>query len=151
MFYEPLLNTFQNPFDRGLLKITHFLICYSFLNMLLISCFVTHFSFLWMGVVLETNSRYNNIKTQCHVNINMKVIYRISDGGYSKIKPEFVTKRGVFLHFLKIFEGHDIYVIADNVSDDTYDFLCNNANRDKIFKTKFFSNYAIASKVRDIT
>ena len=66
----------------------------------------------------------------------MKVIYRISDGGYSKIKPEFVTKRGVFLHFLKIFAGHDIYVIADNVSDDTYDFLCNNYNRDKIFKTK---------------
>jgi hypothetical protein len=66
----------------------------------------------------------------------MKVIYRISDGGYSKIKPEFVTKRGVFLHFLKIFAGHDIYVIADNVVDDTYDFLCKNVNREKILKTK---------------
>lgn len=66
----------------------------------------------------------------------MKVIYRISDGGYSKIKPEFVTKRGVFLHFLKIFAGHDIYVIADNVVDDTYDFLCKNVNSEKIFKTK---------------
>jgi len=53
----------------------------------------------------------------------MKILYRISDGGYNKIKPEYVTKRGIFLHFLKIFRGYDIYVFADNVSEDTYNFL----------------------------
>ena len=53
----------------------------------------------------------------------MKILYRISDGGNPKYKPDYVTKRGCFLHFLKRFEGYDIYVIADNVSDDTYLFL----------------------------
>ena len=53
----------------------------------------------------------------------MKILYRISDGGYSKIKPYYVTKRGCFLHFLKIFKKHDIYVFADNISEDTYNFL----------------------------
>lgn len=54
----------------------------------------------------------------------MKVLYRISDGGYNKVKPSYVTKRGIFLHFLKTFAGYDIHVFADNVSDDTYAFLC---------------------------
>jgi hypothetical protein len=66
----------------------------------------------------------------------MKVFYRISDGGYNKIKPEYVTKRGVFLHFLKIFYNCDIYVIADNVSDDTYQFLCNHIDSSRILRTK---------------
>lgn len=66
----------------------------------------------------------------------MKIIYRISDGGYNKIKPKYVTKRGVFSHFLKIFIGYDIYVVADNVSDDTYDFLCQNIEKTKIMRTQ---------------
>ncbi len=66
----------------------------------------------------------------------MKVFYRISDGGYNKIKPHYVTKRGIFLHFLKIFSNYDIYVIADNVSDDTYSFLCNHIDSKKIIRTK---------------
>ena len=53
----------------------------------------------------------------------MKILYRISDSGYNKLKPNYVTKKGVLLHFLKIFKGYDIYVFADNVSEDTYDFL----------------------------
>ena len=66
----------------------------------------------------------------------MKIVYRISDGGYNKQKPEYVTKRGVFLHFLKVFSGYDIYVVADNVSDETYLFLCHNINVGKIMRTK---------------
>lgn len=37
---------------------------------------------------------------------SMKVIYRISDGGYNKIKPYYVTKRSIFDHFMKIFNGY---------------------------------------------
>lgn len=62
----------------------------------------------------------------------MKVLYRISDGGNAKIRPEYFTKRGVFLHFLKTFAGHDIHVFADNVSDDTYAFLCSHLDASKI-------------------
>ena len=65
----------------------------------------------------------------------MKIIYRISDGGYNKIKPEYVTKRGIFLHFIKIFSGYDIYLIADNISDDTFNFLCNYIPSNKINRT----------------
>jgi hypothetical protein len=69
----------------------------------------------------------------------MKVLYRISDGGYNKKKPEYVTKQGVFLHFLKIFKGYDIYVFADNVSDETYTFLQKYIDSTKIIRT-FLSN-----------
>ena len=65
----------------------------------------------------------------------MKIIYRISDGGYNKIKPYYVTKKGVFQHFIKIFEGYDIYVVADNVSEETYKFLSLYIDSSKIFRT----------------
>ncbi len=65
----------------------------------------------------------------------MKIIYRISDGGYNKLKPDYVTKRGIFLHFLKIFKDYEIYVIADNVKDETYSFLCENVDKSNIFRT----------------
>ena len=65
----------------------------------------------------------------------MKVIYRISDGGYNKRKPVYVTKRDCFLHFLNIFKDHDIYVVADNVSDETYTFLMSNIDSSKIMRT----------------
>jgi len=65
----------------------------------------------------------------------MKVLYRISDGGYNKIKPTYITKQGCFLHFLKIFQNYDIYVFADNVNEDTYHFLQKNIDSSKIIRT----------------
>ena len=65
----------------------------------------------------------------------MKIIYRISDGGYNKEKPYYVTKEGVFSHFLTIFAGYDIYVVADNVQDKTYKFLCEKIDSKKIIRT----------------
>lgn len=53
----------------------------------------------------------------------MQIIYRISDGGYSKVKPAYVTKKNCFMHFLQVFKGYPITVIADNVCDETYSFL----------------------------
>lgn len=66
----------------------------------------------------------------------MKIIYRISDGGNVKIKPNYVTKKGCFLHFLKIFKGYDIYVIADNVCEETYKFLISFIDPAKVIKTQ---------------
>jgi len=65
----------------------------------------------------------------------MKVIYRISDGGFSKIKPPYVSKRASFLHFMKVFAGYDIYLIADNVSEDTYTFLSAHVPPAKILRS----------------
>jgi len=56
----------------------------------------------------------------------MRVLYRISDGGNVKLKPDYVhDKKRMFLHFLAIFEHKDIYVFADNVKDETFDFISN--------------------------
>jgi len=50
----------------------------------------------------------------------MKIIYRISDAGYKKEKPEYINNELCLRNFCNIFYEHinDIYVIADNCSDD---------------------------------
>ena len=65
----------------------------------------------------------------------MKIIYRISDGINNKNKPDFVTKKDIFMHFIKVFVSYDIYVIADNVSDDTYHFICSYIDSKNIMRT----------------
>jgi hypothetical protein len=65
----------------------------------------------------------------------MKILYRISDGGNAKAKLHFVyDKKRMFLHFIKIFRNHDIYVFADNVCEDTYQFLKQNYDENRIFR-----------------
>jgi hypothetical protein len=66
----------------------------------------------------------------------MKIIYRISDGGNPKNKPSYATKRGCFEHFLSVFKGYDeIYVIADNVSEETYQYLLSHLLPQNIIRT----------------
>lgn len=51
----------------------------------------------------------------------MKIIYRISDAGYSKVKPEYVSNENCLKNFCNIFFDyiHDINIIADNCSEET--------------------------------
>jgi hypothetical protein len=51
----------------------------------------------------------------------MKIIYRISDSGYNKVKPDYITNENCLRNFCNIFYEHiyDIHVIADNCSEDT--------------------------------
>jgi hypothetical protein len=53
----------------------------------------------------------------------MKIIYRISDAGYSKVKPEYINNENCLKNFCKVFQQQkdqfDIVVIADNVSEAT--------------------------------
>lgn len=53
----------------------------------------------------------------------MKVIYRISDAGYNKVKPEYIDNEKCLRNFTKTFQDHDILVIADNVSDRTAEIV----------------------------
>jgi predicted heme/steroid binding protein len=69
----------------------------------------------------------------------MKVLYRISEGGNIKNKLGFVhDKKQIFLHFIKIFKENNIYIFADNVSDELYTFILDNYNKyndnNKIFR-----------------
>jgi hypothetical protein len=55
----------------------------------------------------------------------MKIIYRISDAGYSKVKPEYVNNEACLKNFCNIFFDHihDIQIIADNCSEDTLSMI----------------------------
>ena len=52
----------------------------------------------------------------------MKIIYRISDAGYSKVKPKYINNRNCLWNALNVFQevGFDDWtIIADNVSEET--------------------------------
>ena len=52
----------------------------------------------------------------------MKIIYRISDAGYNKVKPKYINNRNCLWNAVNIFQGvafEDWTVIADNVSEET--------------------------------
>jgi len=55
----------------------------------------------------------------------MKIIYRISDSGYNKVKPNYINNEACLLNALDTFstEKHDWLVIADNVSEATKQML----------------------------
>lgn len=55
----------------------------------------------------------------------MKVIYRISDSGYNKVKPGYINNEACLLNALDTFstDKHDWLVIADNVSEATKQML----------------------------
>jgi hypothetical protein len=52
----------------------------------------------------------------------MKIIYRISDSGYNKIKPKYINNRNCLWNAVNTFQEVDFedwIVIADNVSEET--------------------------------
>jgi hypothetical protein len=66
----------------------------------------------------------------------MKVLYRISQGGNNKYKPDFVyDKKLMFIHFINIFKDEDVYIFADNINNELYDFIKSNCKNFKLYKT----------------
>jgi hypothetical protein len=55
----------------------------------------------------------------------MKIIYRISDAGYNKVKPDYINNETCLKNFCNVFFNHihDILIIADNCSDATIDMI----------------------------
>jgi hypothetical protein len=55
----------------------------------------------------------------------MKIIYRISDAGYNKVKPDYIDNEKCLKNFCNIFYDHiyDIYIIADNCSESTIEMI----------------------------
>jgi hypothetical protein len=55
----------------------------------------------------------------------MKIIYRISDNGYSKIKPSYINNENCLKNFCNVFFDYiyDINIIADNCSKDTIEMI----------------------------
>lgn len=55
----------------------------------------------------------------------MKIIYRISDAGYNKIKPQYIGNESCLKNFCAVFKerSKDITLIADNISQSTYEMV----------------------------
>lgn len=55
----------------------------------------------------------------------MKIIYRISDAGYNKVKPDYINNESCLKNFCSVFHDHiyDIHIIADNCSSPTMDMI----------------------------
>ena len=72
------------------------------------------------------------------------VIYRISDGGYSKNKPPYINNRNCLTNFMNTFKpsANNLLIIADNITDETYKWLSENVKAKIILKTSFGSGGA---------
>ena len=55
----------------------------------------------------------------------MKIIYRISDTGYNKVKPDYINNENCLKNFCNVFYDHiyDIHIIADNCSEITINMI----------------------------
>jgi hypothetical protein len=55
----------------------------------------------------------------------MKIIYRISDAGYNKVKPDYIDNEKCLKNFCNVFHNHiyDIHIIADNCSEPTIEMI----------------------------
>lgn len=55
----------------------------------------------------------------------MKIIYRISDAGYSKVKPDYINNEACLKNFCNVFFDHihDTYIIADNCCSSTLSMI----------------------------
>jgi hypothetical protein len=53
--------------------------------------------------------------------INMKIVYRISDAGFNKIKPQYINNENCLKSALQAFplSNHEWHVLADGVSEPT--------------------------------
>ena len=53
----------------------------------------------------------------------MKIIYRISDAGYNKIKPSYIDNEKCLANAVNVFKDADWSIIADNVSEETNNMI----------------------------
>jgi hypothetical protein len=53
----------------------------------------------------------------------MRIIYRISDAGYNKVKPNYINNENCLVNALEVFSNQEWLIIADNCSQDTLDMI----------------------------
>ena len=66
----------------------------------------------------------------------MRIIYRISDSGYNKVKPDYINNENCLANATKEFDDSIWSVIADNVSLDTNNMIQKYVTRDCILYTE---------------
>jgi hypothetical protein len=63
----------------------------------------------------------------------MKIIYRISDAGYKKEKPDYINNENCLKNAVKVFNNTDWSIIADNISSETSDMIQKYKPQDHIY------------------
>ena len=53
----------------------------------------------------------------------MRIIYRISDAGYNKVKPDYINNENCLANATKVFDNAIWSIIADNISPGTNDMI----------------------------
>jgi hypothetical protein len=53
----------------------------------------------------------------------MKIVYRISDTGYKKTKPNFINNEKCLRNAVQVFKNEEWLIIADNISEETLDMI----------------------------
>lgn len=64
----------------------------------------------------------------------MKIIYRISDAGYNKVKPNYISNENCLANAIKTFGSENFIIIADNVSEETFLMICKYVKSKQITK-----------------
>ena len=64
----------------------------------------------------------------------MKIIYRISDAGYNKVKPDYINNESCLANAVKTFDSENFIVIADNISEETFLMICKYVKSKQITK-----------------
>lgn len=62
----------------------------------------------------------------------MVIIYRISDAGYNKVKPDYIGNEQCLKNATEVFKDADWSIIADNVSSETNDMIVKYKSRSHI-------------------
>lgn len=62
----------------------------------------------------------------------LKIIYRISDNGYSKIKPSYINNENCLKNFIQVFGNKNLEIIADNCSKETLQMITKYCHPNKI-------------------
>ena len=66
----------------------------------------------------------------------MRIIYRISDAGYNKVKPDYINNENCLANATKEFDDSIWSVIADNISEDTNNMIQKYVTRNCILYTE---------------
>jgi FkbM family methyltransferase len=83
------------------------------------------------GYIVE---KYSNNNTRCILKNNVHVLYRTSDAGYNKVKPNYVNNASCLKNAIKMFPTNKFnwHIIADNTSESTNKDILNIAQNTSI-------------------
>jgi hypothetical protein len=75
-----------------------------------------------------------NLEKKLKIIVIMKIIYRISDSGYNKIKPNYINNENCLKNFVNVFDNQNLEIIADNCSKETLQMITKYVHPNQITK-----------------